>query len=56
MAAISSVNDLRDTAGPASGMYLYGLSARLPWLLGIPVALVAAVALAATIRRSEAPR
>jgi MFS transporter, DHA1 family, tetracycline resistance protein len=53
MAAISSVNDLKDTAGPASGMYLYGVSARLPWLLGMPIALLAALALAITIRRGE---
>jgi MFS transporter, DHA1 family, tetracycline resistance protein len=53
MAAISSVNDLKDTAGPASGMYLYAVSARLPWLLGMPIALLAALALAVTIRRSE---
>jgi MFS transporter, DHA1 family, tetracycline resistance protein len=53
MAAVSTVNDLRDTAGPASGMYLYGLSARLPWLLGMPIALVAALALAWSIRRHD---
>ncbi|GFZ87726.1 MFS transporter [Dyella caseinilytica] len=53
MAAISTVNDVKDTAGPASGMYLYGLSARLPWLLGMPIAFLAALALAMTIKRSE---
>ncbi|HEX7814036.1 MFS transporter [Dyella sp.] len=56
MAAISTANDLKDSAGPASGMYLYGLSTRLPWLLGIPVALVAALALAITVRSTETRR
>jgi MFS transporter, DHA1 family, tetracycline resistance protein len=53
MAAISTVQDLKDAAGPASGMYLYGVSARLPWLLGMPVALFAAFALASTVKRCE---
>lgn len=53
MAAISTVNDLKDTAGPASGMYLYGVSARLPWLLGMPIVLLAALALAIAIKRGE---
>jgi predicted MFS family arabinose efflux permease len=53
MAAISTVNDLEDTAGPASGMYLYSLSPRLPWLVGMPIVLLAALALGMSIRRSE---
>jgi MFS family permease len=53
MAAISTVNDLKDTAGPASGMYLYSVSARLPWLLGMPIALLAGLALAIAIKRGE---
>jgi MFS transporter, DHA1 family, tetracycline resistance protein len=56
MAAISTVNDLEDTAGPASGMYLYSLSPRLPWLLGMPIVLLAAVALGVTIRRNDVSR
>jgi MFS transporter, DHA1 family, tetracycline resistance protein len=55
MAAVSTANDLRDSAGPASGMYLYSLAPRLPWLLGMPIALLAALALAITIRRGERP-
>lgn len=53
MAAVSTVNDLKDSAGPATGMFLYGLSASLPWMLGVPVALGAALGLATTIRRHE---
>lgn len=53
MAAMSTMNDLKDTAGPASGIYLYGVSARLPWLLGMPLVLLAAWALAMRIRRQE---
>lgn len=53
MAAVSTANDLKDSAGPASGLYLYGVSARLPWLLGIPVALLAAFALAVKMSRNQ---
>lgn len=53
MAAMSTANDLKDTVGPASGMYLFSLSTQLPWLLGMPVALIAAVGLAVGIRRHE---
>lgn len=53
MAAISTANDLKDSLGPASGVYLYAVSARLPWLLGLPVALVSAFALAMTVRQRE---
>ena len=54
MAAFSTVNDLKDTAGPAIGMYLYAVLAGLPWLVGMPVALVAAIVLARAARRHEA--
>ncbi|MBE1160897.1 MFS transporter [Dyella acidiphila] len=53
LAAISTANDLKDSIGPASGMFLYGLSERLPWMLGLPVALLASWALAVSIKRSE---
>ena len=53
MAAVSTVNDLKDSAGPATGMLLYGMAATLPWLIGIPVAIGAAIGLATTIRRHE---
>lgn len=41
MAAASVCNDLEDTLGPAIGTLLYGSSPRLPWLLGMPLALLA---------------
>lgn len=53
MAAASVMADLEDTVGPAVGTFLYALGTRLPWLLGIPVALAAALALAYTVRRHE---
>jgi MFS family permease len=53
MAAASVVNDLKDTVGPASGTFLYAASASLPWLVGMPIALCAAIALAFTTRRHE---
>lgn len=53
MAAFAVVGDLKDTAGPAIGTYLYAASAGLPWLVGMPVALAAAVALGAAARRHE---
>ncbi|MDE1148387.1 MAG: MFS transporter [Azospirillaceae bacterium] len=55
MAAASVANDLRDSLGPASGTALYALAARLPWGLGIPLALVAAVGLGLTLRRHQRP-
>jgi DHA1 family tetracycline resistance protein-like MFS transporter len=54
MAAFSTVGDLKDTAGPAIGTYLYALSVSLPWLVGIPVVLGAAGVLAFVARRHEA--
>jgi hypothetical protein len=53
MAALSAVNDLRDTAGPAMGIWLYARAVRLPWLIGAPIAMAATVALAVTVRRRE---
>lgn len=54
MAAFASVGDLKDAAGPAIGTYLFAVAARLPWLLGVPMALAAAFALAVATRRHEA--
>jgi DHA1 family tetracycline resistance protein-like MFS transporter len=53
MAAFAVVGDLKDAAGPAIGMYLYAVAVRLPWLIGVPIALVAALALALAARRHE---
>lgn len=53
LAALSVVNDLRDAAGPAAGTGLYALSARLPWIVGLPVALAASLALSVAVRRQE---
>jgi MFS transporter, DHA1 family, tetracycline resistance protein len=53
MAAFAVVGDLKDAAGPAIGTYLYATAARLPWLIGVPVALIAALALALAARRHE---
>ena len=53
MAAFSVVGDLRDTAGPAVGTYLFAIAARLPWLAGIPMVLAASLALAFAARRHE---
>jgi DHA1 family tetracycline resistance protein-like MFS transporter len=53
MAAFAVVGDLKDAAGPAIGTYLYAVAVRLPWLIGVPVALVAALALALAARRHE---
>ncbi len=54
MAAFAVVGDLKDTAGPAIGTYLYAAAASLPWLIGMPVALVAGLALGLAARRHEA--
>jgi MFS family permease len=45
MAAFSVVSDLKDTAGP--------IAARLPWIVGIPIALAAALALGFAARGHE---
>jgi len=54
MAAFSVVGDLKDAAGPAIGTYLFAIAARLPWLIGVPMALAASFALAFAARRHEA--
>jgi MFS transporter, DHA1 family, tetracycline resistance protein len=54
MAAFAVVGDLKDTAGPAIGTYLYAAAASLPWLVGMPVALIAGLALGLAARRHEA--
>jgi hypothetical protein len=53
MAAFSVTNDLKDAAGPAVGLYLFAMAASLPWLVGLPVSLLSAVALALVVRRQE---
>ncbi len=53
MAAFSATNDLKDAAGPAIGLYLFSIAADLPWLVGLPVSLLSAVALALVVRRQE---
>ena len=54
MAAFAVVGDLKDTAGPAIGTWLYAVATGLPWLVGMPVALVAGLALGLAARRHEA--
>ena len=55
MAAFSTVQDLRDAAGPAIGTALFAASTTLPWLAGAPVVLAASLVLASATRRHEAP-
>ena len=50
MAAYSAVHDLRDAAGSALGTAFYAVSAGLPWLVGVPVTLLATAVLARTAR------
>jgi predicted MFS family arabinose efflux permease len=52
-AAFSVVSDLRDAAGPAIGVWLFALSAMLPWGTGIAASLAASLTLAATARSHE---
>jgi MFS transporter, DHA1 family, tetracycline resistance protein len=54
MAAFSAAGDLKDAAGPALGTTLYALASRLPWLVGIPLAIGAGAFLALVARRHEA--
>jgi DHA1 family tetracycline resistance protein-like MFS transporter len=54
MAAFAVVGDLKDTAGPAIGTYLYAIAMGLPWMVGMPVALLASLGLALAARRHEA--
>jgi MFS family permease len=56
MAAFAVVGDLKDAAGPAIGTYLYAAAAGLPWLVGMPVALAAALGLALAARQHETSR
>jgi DHA1 family tetracycline resistance protein-like MFS transporter len=53
MAAFAVVGDLKDAAGPAIGTWLYATAVVLPWLVGLPVALAAGLALAVATRRHE---
>jgi MFS family permease len=53
MAAFSATNDLKDAAGPAIGLYLFSIAAGLPWMVGLPVSLLSAAALALVVRRQE---
>ncbi|HUB91848.1 MAG TPA: MFS transporter [Dyella sp.] len=55
MAAASVMNDLRDTLGPTTGTLLYAASAKLPWMLGMPIALSATWAIAIASRRHGRP-
>jgi MFS transporter, DHA1 family, tetracycline resistance protein len=52
-AAFSAVGDLKDTAGPAIGTYLFALSSTLLWGAGVLASLAAALALAVAARRHE---
>ncbi len=56
MAAFAVIGDLKDAVGPAVGVYLYATAAVLPWLVGLPAAALAAVALAIATRRHESGR
>jgi len=53
MAAFSSINDLKDAAGPAIGTYLYAVMSILPWCAGVVATLIASIALVAPIRKHE---
>jgi DHA1 family tetracycline resistance protein-like MFS transporter len=52
-AALSAVSDLKDTVGPALGTALFAFSAGLPWLVGLPLASVAALGLASNLHGRE---
>ncbi|MFT4113572.1 MFS transporter [Silvibacterium sp.] len=52
-AATSVASDLKDSLGPATGTAIYALGARLPWILGIPMAAAASCALAFQIKRHD---
>lgn len=53
LAAFSAAGDLKDAAGPALGTSLFAVASRLPWLVGIPLAIGAGLCLAAVARRHE---
>jgi MFS family permease len=55
-AAFGVTNDLRDTAGPAIGTFVFSFGARLPWFIAAPVSLLAAAVLALHLRGREASR
>ncbi|WP_072572305.1 MFS transporter [Granulibacter bethesdensis] len=55
MAATSVASDFRDSIGPATGTALYAASSLLPWMLGIPFAVIAAAGLGGTIARQQRP-
>lgn len=51
-AATSVTNDLEDSPGPAIGTLLHDGSRHLPWLLGMPLVLVAGGVLSLRLRQS----
>jgi MFS transporter, DHA1 family, tetracycline resistance protein len=55
-ASFSVTSDLRDTLGPAIGTWLYAISARLPWVVAVPICLLASGLLAVLVRRHARPR
>ncbi|HEY0223504.1 MAG TPA: MFS transporter [Pseudolabrys sp.] len=52
-AAFSVASDLRDTAGPALGTWLFAAAPMLPWLIAVPATLLAGAILAAVVRRHQ---
>lgn len=52
-AAFSVVGDLRDTAGPAFGTWLFAAAATLPWLIAVPATLLSGLILAGLVRRFQ---
>ena len=53
MAAFAAMGDLKDAAGPAIGTYLFSITPRLPWFVGMPIAMIAAFGLAVATHRHE---
>lgn len=53
LAAFSAAGDLKDAAGPAIGTGLYAVAMGLPWLVGMPLALLAGLFLASVAKRHE---
>jgi predicted MFS family arabinose efflux permease len=51
LAASSVAVDLRDSLGPALGTMLYALAPTVPWLMGIPFVVIAALGLARSAGR-----
>jgi len=54
-AAFGITNDLRDTAGPALGIWLFAFGANLPWAIGAPVSAAAGLVLALELRAKGTP-